>query len=150
MARMATDRDAAGELRDALVQLSFEIAAVLGRVAAQHDLSLTQLRMLGVMRGRTPRMAELADFLGLDRSTVSGLIDRATRRGLVRRAGLGDAADGRAVHVALTDEGERLGGEIADEVSTAVAPLTDRLTPAQQRRIVVLVGRMLGDPSTDL
>ena len=66
---------------------SFEVIAVLSRAAARHDLSLTQLRMLGVLRDREPRMAELADFLGLDRSTVSGLVDRAvaTRPGAADR-----------------------------------------------------------------
>lgn len=173
----ATSSPASDDFRDAVVRLSFETMAVLGRVGARHDLSLTQLRMLGVMRGREPRMAELADFLGLDRSTVSGLIDRASRRGLVRRtvpggrsdagptgrsdarsagradagpAGRSDAAaagraDGRFVHVTLTAEGERLGRVIADEVSESIAPLADRLTLDERRRIVVLAGRMLGD-----
>ena len=130
------------ELRDALVQTSFEIVAVLARVAARHDLSLTQLRMLGVIRDRAPRMAELADFLGLDRSTVSGLVDRAVRRGLVCRAGAGD--DGRGILVTLTPEGRSVGAGVASEVSTAMAPLTGRLNLAERRRLGALLGRMLG------
>ena len=39
---MASDLD---DLRDALVQLSFALMAALTEVAAEHDLSLTQLRM---------------------------------------------------------------------------------------------------------
>ncbi|ERK69221.1 hypothetical protein N136_04459, partial [Leifsonia aquatica ATCC 14665] len=70
-------------LVDALVQTSFVVTGVLTRVAAERDLSLTQLRMLGVLRDRRPRMAQLAALLGLDKSTVSGLIERAERRGLV-------------------------------------------------------------------
>ena len=130
------------ELRDALVQTSFEIVAVLARVAARHDLSLTQLRMLGVIRDRAPRMAELADFLGLDRSTVSGLVDRAVRRGLVDRAEAGD--DGRGIHVTLTAEGRSVGAGVAAEVSTAMAPLTGRLSLAERRRLGALLDRMLG------
>src|ERR1700681_2371450 len=82
------------DLRDSLVQLSFGVIAVLSRVAAEHDLSLTQLRVLGILRDREPTMAELATYLGLERSTVSGLIDRAVKRGLVRRDASED--DGRA------------------------------------------------------
>lgn len=73
------------DLRDGLVQTSFTVIAALSRVAADQDLSLTQLRMLGILRDREPAMAELATYLGLERSTVSGLIDRAVARGLVRR-----------------------------------------------------------------
>ncbi|HWG14258.1 MAG TPA: MarR family transcriptional regulator [Streptosporangiaceae bacterium] len=47
-----------------------------------------------------------AAFLGLERSSVSGLIDRAVRRGLVRRTANSD--DGRSVQVSLTAEGQQL------------------------------------------
>ncbi|WP_373169435.1 MarR family winged helix-turn-helix transcriptional regulator [Mycobacterium marinum] len=67
----------ADDLRDALVQKSFALMAVLTEVAAEHDLSLTQLRVLGIMRDREPTMGELASYTGLERSTVSGLIERA-------------------------------------------------------------------------
>ena len=130
------------QLRDGVVQLSFEVIAVLSRAAARHDLSLTQLRMLGVLRDREPRMAELADFLGLDRSTVSGLVDRAVGRGLVRR--IGDTADGRVVQVTLTPAARQLGVGVAEEVSAGIAPLIGGLTSAEQRRLTVLLDRILG------
>ena len=75
---------ASAELMDSLVQVSFTIMALLSRAAAEHDLSLTQLRVLAILRDREPTMARLAAYLGLERSSVSGLIDRAVRRGLVR------------------------------------------------------------------
>ncbi|MGY1962144.1 MarR family transcriptional regulator [Nocardia gipuzkoensis] len=59
--------------------------AVLTRIGSEHDLSLTQLRLLGLLRDRRPRMTDLAAFLGLDKSTMSGLVERAERRGLVAR-----------------------------------------------------------------
>ena len=71
------------ELLDALVQTSFTVMAMLEPVAAEHDLSLTQLALLAILRDREPTMAELAGYLGLDRSSVSGLVDRAEKRGLV-------------------------------------------------------------------
>ena len=73
------------DLMDSLVQASFAVMAQLSRAAAAHDLSLTQLRALAILRDRNLKMAELATYLGLDRSSVSGLIDRAAKRGLVRR-----------------------------------------------------------------
>src|SRR3954452_9468264 len=98
------DRDPTSvDVMDGLVQVSFTVIALLSQAAAAHDLSLTQLRVLAILRDRQPKMAELASHLGLDRSSVSGLIDRAGGRGLVRREPSGD--DGRAVRVSLTTEG---------------------------------------------
>src|SRR6185312_17156750 len=85
---------------DGLAQLSFLIQGLLERRAAEHDLSIVQTRLLGVLRDRRPTMLELAKLLGLDKSSVSGLVDRAERRGLVAR--IPSAADRRSVLVGLT------------------------------------------------
>ena len=104
------------ELRDALVQISFALMAVLTEVAAEHNLSLTQLRVLGILRDREPTMADLATFTGLERSTVSGLIDRAAQRGLVAKTA--DPHDGRSVRVTLTEPARRLVPEITAAIGT--------------------------------
>src|ERR1700722_4198427 len=87
-------------LIDALARTAFFTTAVLSTVAAEHDLSLTQVRVLAILRDRQGSMSDLATFLGLDKSTISGLIDRAEKRGLVRRTP--NPLDGRGVDVALT------------------------------------------------
>jgi len=127
---------------DGLVQMSFTVVALLNRVAAAHDLSLTQLRVLAILRDREPRMAELAAYLGLDRSSVSGLIDRAVTRGLVRRAASDD--DGRSVRVGLTDEGHRLAATGAAEVADLLQPLLGKLGSPDRRRLTGLLSRLLG------
>jgi len=133
--------DAAEDLRDSLVQVSFMVVAALTRVAAEHDLSLTQLRVLGILRDREPTMAELATYLGLECSTVSGLIDRATQRGLVRKTGHPD--DGRSVRVSLTPEAQRLAASIIAEIGALTAPLTGRLNSSEQRRLTALLTKVL-------
>jgi len=138
---MVVGMDAAEDLRDSLVQVSFMVVAALTRVAAEHDLSLTQLRVLGILRDREPTMAELATYLGLECSTVSGLIDRATQRGLVRKTGHPD--DGRSVRVSLTPEAQRLAASIIAEIGALTAPLTGRLNSSEQRRITALLTKVL-------
>src|SRR6202050_443342 len=86
-------------LIDALVTTSFATMAVLNRIAAEHDLSLTQIRVLAILRDRRVKMSELAGYLGLDKSTITGLVDRAEKRGVIRRKP--NAVDGRAVDVRL-------------------------------------------------
>jgi DNA-binding MarR family transcriptional regulator len=130
------------ELVDALAQAAFATMGVLQRVAASHDLSLTQLRVLAILRDRRLRMAELADHLGLERSTMSGLVDRAERRGLLRRAPAED--DGRAVEVALTGDGARLAASGAAEVARSMAPMTAALSAVERARLQALLEQMLG------
>jgi DNA-binding MarR family transcriptional regulator len=129
-------------LLDNLVLTSFTVIALLSRTAAEHDMSLTQLRMLAILRDRAPAMADLAGFLGLERSSVSGLIDRAARRGLVQRVASSD--DGRSVQVSLTEDGHRLAAQVSGEVAGLIAPLTGALSPAEQKRLTRLLGKMLG------
>jgi DNA-binding MarR family transcriptional regulator len=88
---------------DGLAQLSFLILGTLERRAAEQSLSMIQTRLLGVLRDRTPGMNELATLLELDKSSITGLVDRAERRGLVER--IPSPADRRAVQVGLTDSG---------------------------------------------
>ncbi len=128
-------------LVDALAQTAFVTTSLLSRIAAKHDVSLTQLRVLAILRDRQVRMSELAHYLGLDRSTISGLVDRAERRGLARRTPNRD--DGRAVDVALTAAGRRLAARGAEEVEAALAPLTEALTAADAERLTGMLERML-------
>jgi DNA-binding MarR family transcriptional regulator len=129
------------DLMDNLALTSFTVMALLSRIAAEHDMSLTQFRMMAILRDRTPTMAELAGFLGLERSSVSGLIDRAARRGLVQRTA--SRSDGRAVQVSLTPDGHRLADRVATEVAGLITPMTGALTPAEQKRLTQLLGKML-------
>jgi MarR family transcriptional regulator, lower aerobic nicotinate degradation pathway regulator len=129
------------DLRDSLVRVSFAVTAVLSRVAAEQDLSLTQLRVLGILRDRKPTMAELADYLGLERSTVSGLIDRAVQRGLVHKTT--DPADGRSVRVSLTAHARRLAGGIVADIGDLMLPLTGRLNAGEQQRLTDLLTKVL-------
>ncbi len=114
-------------LVDALAQLTFAVQGALGRIAAAHDLSVVQARLLGILRDRRPTIKELANFLQLDKSSVTGLVDRAEDRGLVRR--IPSPADGRSVQVAITAAGRRLiaGATSAfeAEIDTLVAELSD-------------------------
>jgi len=126
---------------DGLAQLSFVIQEMLERLAAEHDISIVQTRLLGVLRDREPTMNELARLLGLEKSSVTGLVNRAERRGLVAR--VPSSTDGRAVLVGLTPEGRSLASEVAnrfeDEVSTMLRHLPTRDREALSR----LVSRML-------
>jgi DNA-binding MarR family transcriptional regulator len=139
-----------GELSpvDGLAQLSFVIYRMLERCASEHDLSIIQTRLLGVLRDRRPTMNELSKLLGLDKSSVSGLVERAERRGLVTRAP--SAADGRAVLVSLTDTGRSLASEASTQFGGDVVALLNLLSPSDRRALSQVVNRLLVAHADDL
>ena len=122
------------ELVDALVRTSFEVMRIVTQVAGAHDVSVSQMRVFGILRDNEPRLSELAEYLGLDRSSVSGLIDRAEQRGLVERRA--DAADGRASRVRLTEQGRELATLAEREVAAGIAPIVAHV-PARHRATIV-------------
>jgi MarR family transcriptional regulator, lower aerobic nicotinate degradation pathway regulator len=126
---------------DGLAQLAFVIHGMLELRAAEHDLSITQARLLGVLRDRTPTMNELARLLGLDKSSISGLVDRAERRGLVIR--IPSAEDKRAVLVGLTDEGRSLVSQAAARFGADLATMLDPLSPSDRDALSAIISRLL-------
>lgn len=135
---------ATDDVMDALVRTTFEVAGVLTRIGGEHDLSLTQLRVLGILRDRRARITELAAYLGLDKSTMSGLVDRAQRRGLLTRDKNPD--DGRVVDVYMTPAGLELAKRVEDEIRRALTPMTGHLNPEQLDQLVELLERVLTRP----
>jgi len=126
---------------DALAQLTFVIQGVLGQIAAEYDLSIIQARLLGVLRDRTPGMNELARHLGLDKSSMTGLVDRAERRGLVRRRP--SSTDGRGVEVSITPAGRKLVQQAAAVFGQRITELAQPLTATEQASLSALVSRIL-------
>jgi MarR family transcriptional regulator, lower aerobic nicotinate degradation pathway regulator len=114
-------------LVDGLAQLSFLVHNALAEFAGQHDLSIIQMRLLGVLRDREPTMHVLGRLLGLDKSSVSGLVGRAQRRGLVIRTV--SPVDRRAYQVSITATGRQLaeyiGAQFAERIETLAAGLPD-------------------------
>ena len=119
---------------------------VLTKVGADHDLSLTQLRVLAILRGRRLRMSALAEHLGLERSTLSGLVDRAERRGLLLRAP--SQEDGRVVEVLLTEAGAELAERGGEQVRALLADTVGTLSASEQERLRRLLTRLVG-PAPD-
>jgi MarR family transcriptional regulator, lower aerobic nicotinate degradation pathway regulator len=144
--RESQERSAPGNTRelspvDALAQLSFVVHRMLEHRAAEHDLSLIQTRLLGVLRDRNPTINELGKLLGLDKSSTSGLVERAERRGLVARAP--SPVDGRSVLVSLTDAGRSLVAEASSQFEADVSALLAHLPQRDRGALNALVTRVL-------
>ena len=128
-------------LVDALAQLSFLVQNALAELAGEYDLSITQTRLLGILRDREPTMNQLGRHLGLDKSSITGLVDRAQRRGLVTRTP--STVDRRSFQVSITDAGRevvaQVGARFAERIKDCAAPLTE----ADRKRLSRLATRLV-------
>jgi DNA-binding MarR family transcriptional regulator len=129
------------DLVDGLFQLSFRLHGTLARIATAHDLSIVQVRLLGILRDREPGMLELARHLELEKSSLSGLVDRAEMRGLVER--VPSPVDRRATTIRVTTEGRKLSRVVEEQVSAEVATLVAGLSKAERDQLVNLVGKVV-------
>jgi MarR family transcriptional regulator, lower aerobic nicotinate degradation pathway regulator len=128
-------------LVDALAQLTFAVQGAFGRLAAAHELSVIQARLLGILRDRRPTITELASFLQLDKSSVSGLVDRAEARGLVTRTV--STLDRRSVLVTITAAGQELVDEATTAFEAEIAVLVADLSPTQRTRLSAIASRIV-------
>ncbi|MCW2495777.1 MarR family transcriptional regulator [Jatrophihabitans sp.] len=126
---------------DALAQLSFLVHNTLERRAAEQELSMIQTRLLGVLRDREPTMNELAALLELDKSSITGLVDRAQRRGLVERHP--SPTDRRAVLVRLTATGRELVTVAAARFAGDVTALLAGLSATDRAALTRVLSRVL-------
>ncbi|MGB8180162.1 MAG: MarR family transcriptional regulator [Acidimicrobiales bacterium] len=126
---------------DGLVQLSFSIQAIVGSVTAHHDLSIIQTRLLGALRDRKLSMAQIARLISLDKSSTTGLVDRAEKRGYVERSIA--PHDGRSVLVTLTTSGRRVVDRVATEVAREINAVIEDLSDADRRRLSQLASRFV-------
>jgi DNA-binding MarR family transcriptional regulator len=115
-----------------LVQLSGLVQAAFAHVAEHHQLSPLQGRLLCVLAEAPRGMAELARVFNVEKATITGLVDRAERRGLVERAPV--PGDRRAVSVTLTQDGVRSAAEFHAEVTDQLKRLLAPLTPEDREQ----------------
>ncbi|MBE1592252.1 MarR family winged helix-turn-helix transcriptional regulator [Nonomuraea angiospora] len=125
-----------------LVRMSHLVQHVFADVSRERDITPQQAQLLCVLTsGDGIGMTDLSRLLHLEKPSLTGLVDRAERRGLVRR--VRDDADRRACRVELTSEGEdlavRVHGEIVSRLEALAADLPgeDRLRVADTLTILL-------------
>ncbi|RKS74324.1 DNA-binding MarR family transcriptional regulator [Actinomadura pelletieri DSM 43383] len=127
----------------ALVQAAFLVNAVYAESARNHGLTSQQGVLLCVLMARPRGMSELGTMLGLAKSSLTGLVDRTERNGLVRREP--DPEDLRAVRVALTPEGRALIDAFYPETCRRVEKLAAGLSRAERDALAGALGRLVAD-----
>ena len=132
---------------DGLIRLSARTQSVFAQTAERHGLPAAQARLLCMLATGPRRMSELAGLLGIEKAALTGLADRAERRGLVAR--VPSTTDRRAVLVSLTDEGRALVSQAAAAFEADVSALLSRLPPRERETLARIVSRLLVTHAAD-
>ncbi|MGI5202545.1 MarR family winged helix-turn-helix transcriptional regulator [Spirillospora sp. CA-108201] len=115
--------------------------AVYGESAREYGITSQQGQLLCVLMARPRGMGELGAMLGLAKSSLTGLVDRTERNGLVRREP--DPRDLRAVRIVLTSQGSRLVEEFYAETCRRIDRLPEGLGDAERGALADLLGRVV-------
>jgi MarR family 2-MHQ and catechol resistance regulon transcriptional repressor len=117
------------------------------RLFRPHGLSAPQFNVLNLLAGRADgagySQRELADTLLVDRSNVTGLLDRMETAGWVKRQS--DPADRRVYRIALTPAGRRLWQKVAPAYDAVVGQVCARLGEAEMAATVKLLAALRED-----
>jgi DNA-binding MarR family transcriptional regulator len=119
------------------------------RLRAWSDMGLTMpaLKLLVCLRDEPGAPSGvLATHLGVSPSTVTGLVDRLVRQGLVRRGE--DREDRRLVRNMLTPEGIRTVGELERQSRDLMQSILTRLDDRQLAQLVTAL-QDLNDAATN-
>jgi DNA-binding MarR family transcriptional regulator len=119
--------DTQADVAAGLIQLTALVQAIYARVSERHDLTPVQARLLCRLLDGPRGMAELAHCFGVEKAALTGLVDRAERRGLARRSPVPD--DRRALRVTLTDAGHRAAAAFHAELGAELSRLLSPLAP---------------------
>ena len=135
-------RDHAYELTTAVMATADVFLRESQRLFRPHGLTAAQYNVLNVLGPKVDGMSqrELSDLLVVDRSNVTGLLDRMQKAGWVQRAD--DPADRRVYRVTLTPAGRKLWAKVEPRYHEVVAQVTRSISKRQMSECIDLLHRL--------
>ena len=135
-------RENAYELTTAVMVTANVFLRESQRLFRPHGLTAAQYNVLNVLAPHTDGLSqrELSDLLVVDRSNVTGLLDRMENAGWVQRAD--DPVDRRVYRVTLTTVGRRLWSHVEPRYHEVVAHVTRGVSIKQMSECVALLRQL--------
>ena len=126
-----------------LGQVSIEARRVVGQVLAEEEVHRSQYALMASLDEFGPlSQTELSERSGLDRSDLVRWVDGMVATNLVKRSQ--DPRDRRRNVISLTGRGRQRLGHLDARLGEAQNELLKELSVADRKRLVVLLGRVLG------
>ncbi|HEY2515158.1 MAG TPA: MarR family transcriptional regulator [Polyangiaceae bacterium] len=147
------------QILEAIIYLYTESRRITKELARRAELTGPQLTVVKMLESVGDlSLSDLSEKIRAQNSTVTGIIDRMEREGLVVRAR--STEDRRVVNIRLTEKGARIAKEIPVEPMEIFRGALSSLTPAETRelfriltkiarRVQTIVRRGVGEESSD-
>lgn len=121
-----------------------EVRRVLQGETSEEVLSATDIWLIDVLAASGPlRASALAEWQGVDRSTITVQLRRLSDRSLIERHP--DARDGRALLVALSPRGTELQQALAAAGTRLFHTALSSWSSAERRELVALLMRLVSE-----
>ncbi|MBF8194408.1 MarR family transcriptional regulator [Nonomuraea sp. K274] len=143
---MVTTKEPVLPLTDALVRLAHLVQQVFAEVSREHDLTPQQAQLLCLLMRGPVGMTELTRSLHLEKSSLTGLVDRAEKRGLVARCR--DSRDRRACRIALTCDGARVAVLAHEGVTERLEALMGELPEEHRDLLTTAISGLVAEHTT--
>ena len=132
----------AGRLADIFTILQRSFLLSLSKELTRGNVSFPQYFLLGflALKGELT-MTEIAKKMGHTTAAATGLVDRLEKLGHVKRSHATD--DRRKILVQITASGERIVGEVRDDMVENLLKMMSHLDPAEQRSWVQIYEKIM-------
>ena len=126
---------------ETIVYLSTESRRITKELARRADLTGPQLTVLKMLEGVGDlSLSDLSDRIRAQNSTVTGIIDRMEREGLVVRTR--STEDRRVVRIRLTEKGSKIAREIVVEPMEIFHSALGNLSPGEMRDLLKILTKI--------
>jgi DNA-binding MarR family transcriptional regulator len=126
-----------------MVRLTFLVQNIYAEVGQGCGLTVAQSLLLCALNDRSVGMAELSTTLGLEKSSLTGLVDRAEQRGMVAREP--DPSDRRAVKVGLTPAGAEAGRRFHERLTGRLDGVLGELSTTDRTNFARVLAQLVAD-----
>jgi MarR family transcriptional regulator, organic hydroperoxide resistance regulator len=129
------------QILEAILYLYTESRRITKEVARQAELTGPQLTVLKMLEGVGDlSLSGLSERIRAQNSTVTGIIDRMEREGLVAR--IRSTEDRRVVHIRLTDKGARIARDIPVEPMEIFRNALEGLSAGETRDLLRILTKI--------
>jgi DNA-binding MarR family transcriptional regulator len=97
------------------------------------EISYQQLNVLYLVRTGGASMADMARYLGVAPTVITGLVDRLESRGLIRREP--HPSDRRRIQLVLTERGNEISVHVEEVIASHIEQRLSQMDAAQRQQL---------------
>lgn len=135
------DKEDVDRILEAIIYLYTESRRITKELARRANLTGPQLTVVKILQAVGDlSLSDLSERIRAQNSTVTGIIDRMEREGLVARAR--SREDRRVVHIRLTDKGRALADDVPVEPMEVFRGAIEGLTAQETRELLRILTKI--------